>query len=120
MTAQVGRGTFVRTLAPASSAEHGDDWQVYALPPDDISYSEQVLADAFSLAGREDLISLAVGWPAPSTYPTEELAAIAADVFEEVGGEALSYLTAEGLFDLREQLAARGRSTAGPRTPTRS
>ncbi|MEA2360902.1 MAG: 2-aminoadipate transaminase [Thermoleophilaceae bacterium] len=109
VTAQVGRGTFVRTLAPAGSASHGDDWQVYALPPDDTSYSERVLADTFSLANREDVISLATGWPAPSTYPTRELARIAADVFEEVGGEALSYLPAEGLFDLREQLGARGR-----------
>jgi DNA-binding transcriptional MocR family regulator len=110
VTAQVGRGTFVRTLAPAGSASHGDDWQVYALPPDDISYSEQVLADSFSLAGREDVISLAVGWPAPTTYPTQELARIAAEVFEEVGGEALSYLPVEGLFDLREHYAARGRA----------
>ena len=110
VTAQVGRGTFVRALAPAGSAAHGDEWQVYALPPDEISYSEQVMADSFSLAGREDVISLAVGWPSPSTYPTEQLAAIAADVFEEVGGKALSYLPAEGLFDLREQIAARGRT----------
>jgi 2-aminoadipate transaminase len=112
VTAQVGRGTFVRTLAPAGSASHGDDWQVYALPPDDISYSEQVLADSFSLTGQEGMISLAVGWPAPSTYPTQELARITADVFAEIGGEALSYLPTEGLFDLREQYAARGR-TAG-------
>src|SRR5918996_5483491 len=34
VTASVGRGTFVRSLTPASSSEHGDDWQVYALPPD--------------------------------------------------------------------------------------
>ena len=110
VTASVGRGTFVRTLAPASSASHGDDWQVYALPHDDISYSEQVLADTFSLAGRQDVLSLATGWPAPSTYPTAELARIAADVFAEEGGDALSYLPAEGLFDLREQIAARGRA----------
>jgi 2-aminoadipate transaminase len=110
VTAQVGRGTFVRTLAPAGSASHGDDWQVYALPPDDISYSEQVLADSFSLTGQEGMISLAVGWPAPSTYPTQELARITADVFAEIGGEALSYLPTEGLFDLREQYAARGRA----------
>jgi DNA-binding transcriptional MocR family regulator len=109
VTAQVGRGTFVRNLAPAGSAAHGDDWQVYALPPDEISYSEQVLADTFSLAGRDDVISLAVGWPSPSTYPTGQLASITAEVFEEVGGQALSYLPAEGLFDLREQIAARGR-----------
>lgn len=109
VTAQVGRGTFVRTLAPAGSASHGDDWQVYALPPDEISYSEQVLADSFSLAGQEDVISLAVGWPSPVNYPTQQLASITAEVFEEVGGEALSYLPAEGLFELREALAARGR-----------
>jgi DNA-binding transcriptional MocR family regulator len=109
VTAQVGRGTFVRTLAPAGSASHGDDWQVYALPPDDTSYSDQVLADTFSLANRDDVISLATGWPAPRNYPTQELAAIAAEVFDEVGGEALSYLPAEGLFELREQLAERGR-----------
>ncbi len=109
VTARVGRGTFVRNLAPASSAVQGDDWQVYALPPEEISYSEQVLADTFSLAGREEVISLATGWPAPSSYPTEELARITADVFADVGGAALSYLNAEGLFDLREQIAVRGR-----------
>jgi 2-aminoadipate transaminase len=109
VTAQVGRGTFVRSLAPASSTLQGDDWQVYALPPDETSYSEQVLADTFSLAGSDHVISLATGWPAPSSYPTEELARITADVFAEVGGDALSYLNAEGLFDLREQIAIRGR-----------
>jgi 2-aminoadipate transaminase len=110
VTASVGRGTFVRTLPPAGSAEHGDDWQVYALPPDELTYSEQVLADTFTLAGRDDVISLATGWPAPSTYPTEEVARIAAEVFAEEGGNALSYLPAEGLFELREQIAARGRA----------
>ena len=109
VTAQVGRGTFVRTLTPATGALQGDEWQVYALPQKEISYSEQVLADTFSLAGRDDVISLATGWPAPSLYPTDELARITAEVFEEEGGNALSYLNAEGLFDLREQIALRGR-----------
>jgi DNA-binding transcriptional MocR family regulator len=109
VTAQVGRGTFVRALTPAGSEAHGDDWQVYALPPDEPSYSEQVLADTFSLVDREDLISLAVGWPSPRNYPTEQIAAITAEVFEEIGGEALSYLPAEGLFELREAVAAHGR-----------
>jgi DNA-binding transcriptional MocR family regulator len=110
VNARVGRGTFVRSLTPAGSAEHGDDWQVYALPPDELTYSEQVLSDTFTLAGRDDVISLAIGWPAPSTYPTEELARITAEIFEEEGGNALSYLPAHGLFDLREQIAARGRT----------
>jgi len=109
VTASVGRGTFVRTLAPAGSAELGDDWQIYALPDHELSYSEQVLADAMSSAGQPGLISLAVGWPSPRLYPTDELARITADVFAEEGGEALSYLPAEGLYALREQLAARGR-----------
>jgi 2-aminoadipate transaminase len=109
VTASVGRGTFVRTLAPAGSAELGDDWQIYALPDRELSYSEQVLADAMSSAGQPGLISLAVGWPSPRLYPTDELARITADVFAEEGGEALSYLPAEGLYALREQLAARGR-----------
>src|SRR5918996_736006 len=110
VSASVGRGTFVRTLTPAGSASHGDDWQAYALPQEEASYSEQVLADTFALAGRDDVISLATGWPAPSTYPTEEVARIAAEVFAEERGNALSYLPAEGLFDLREQIAARGRT----------
>src|ERR687892_2745483 len=60
VSASVGRGTFVRSLPPASSASHGDDWQVYALPQEEASYSEQVLADTFALAGRDDVISLAI------------------------------------------------------------
>ena len=109
VTAQVGRGTFVRTLAPASSTFQGDDWQIYALPQQDVSYSEQVLADTFSLAVQEDVISLAVGWAAPSMYPTEELARVTAEVFAEEGDRALAYLNPQGLFELREQIAARGR-----------
>jgi 2-aminoadipate transaminase len=109
VTARVGRGTFVRSLAPAGSTEHGDDWQVYALPQREITYPEQVLADAFATAGQRGLISLAVGWPSPKLYPTAELARITAEVFEEEGGDALSYLPAEGLWAFREELAARGR-----------
>jgi DNA-binding transcriptional MocR family regulator len=109
VTASVGRGTFVRTLAPAGSAELGDDWQIYALPDRELSYSEQVLADVMSSGGQEGLISLAIGWPSPRLYPTDELARITADVFADEGGEALAYLPAEGLYALREQLAARGR-----------
>jgi 2-aminoadipate transaminase len=117
VTASVGRGTFVRSLAPAGSAEHGDDWQVYALPQRELSYPEQVMAEAFASAGQEGLISLSVGWPSPSLYPTAELARITADVFAEEGGQALSYLPAEGLWELREQLAARGRVTGAATGP---
>src|SRR3954454_13489020 len=89
VTASVGRGTFVRTLAPAGSAELGDDWQVYALPEHELSYSEEVLADVVSGRGQGDLLSPPIGWPSPSLYSTAELARITADVFAEEGGEAL-------------------------------
>jgi DNA-binding transcriptional MocR family regulator len=108
VTASVGRGTFVRTLSPAVAADRGDDWQLYALPEWEPSYSEQVMADAFNLPVEEDLISLAAGFPSPEHYPVADLARISAEVFEEEGGNAISYLPAEGLFDLREQLALRG------------
>jgi DNA-binding transcriptional MocR family regulator len=108
VTASVGRGTFVRTLSPAVAADRGDDWQLYALPEWEPSYSEQVMADAFNLPFEEDMISLSTGFPSPEHYPVADLARITADVFEEEGGKALDYLSAEGLFDLREQLALRG------------
>jgi 2-aminoadipate transaminase len=112
VTASVGRGTFVRALTPATAEEEGDDWQTYVLPDRPMTYREQVLSDAFRYAREPGVLSLATGWPSPRMYPTDELAEIAAAVFEEEGGEAISYLTAEGLFELREQLARWG-SRAG-------
>jgi GntR family transcriptional regulator/MocR family aminotransferase len=108
VTASVGRGTFVRTLMPDAEERHGDDWQIYALPDRPLTYAEQVTGDAFRQANEPGMLSLATGWPSPRLYPTEDLARIAAEVFETEGGEAISYLTAEGLFDLRRQIAAYG------------
>src|SRR4051794_39218968 len=110
VTASVGRGTFVRTITPAAAGEEeGDDWQVYALPEHGGSYAGQGLGGAVRRPDEPGMISLSTGWPSPRLYPTEELARISADVFAEEGGAALSYLTAEGLYDLREQLAKAGR-----------
>jgi DNA-binding transcriptional MocR family regulator len=114
VTASVGRGTFVRTLVPAASEEQGDDWQVWAMPDRPATYSEQVQDDAFRLAREPGIISLSTGWPSPRLYPTEELAQITADVFREEGGAALSYLTAEGLYALREQIATKWRFATEP------
>src|SRR5687768_17536258 len=97
VTATVGRGTFVRTLAPAPAEERGDDWQIYVLPDRPISQAEQVLEDAFRLPFEPGIISLSTGFPSPTTYPTDELSKIAADVFQRRGDEALDYMTAEGL-----------------------
>lgn len=109
VTASVGRGTFVRTLTPDAEAAHGDEWQAYALPDRAITYQDQVLGDAFRLAREPGMISLSTGHPSPRLYPVEELQRITADVFREEGGDAIAYLTPDGLPDLREQIALRGR-----------
>jgi 2-aminoadipate transaminase len=108
VSASVGRGTFVRTLAPTADLRHGDDWQIYALPDRPLTYGDQVLGDAFRLATEPGVISLSTGWPSPDVYPTERIAQITAEVFAETGGDAIGYLTAEGLFELREEIARYG------------
>src|SRR3954467_6677652 len=114
VTASVGRGTFVRTLVPAASEVEGDDWQVWAMPDRPATYSEQGQDDAFRLAREPGIVSLMTGWPSPRLYPTKELAKITAAVFREEGGAALSYLTAEGLYPLREQIAKKWRFATDP------
>src|SRR3954470_11655775 len=48
VTAQVGRGTFVRLRASAVVAEpDSDEWQQYLLPERPASYAEQVHLEAF-------------------------------------------------------------------------
>jgi DNA-binding transcriptional MocR family regulator len=109
VTASVGRGTFVRALTPAASAEAGDDWQTYVLPDRVPTYQEEVLSDSFRRAREEGMISLATGFPSPRFHPTEQLAEITAEVFVEVGSDAIAYLNPEGLPELREEIAAGGR-----------
>ena len=110
VTAQVGRGTFVRLRASAVVAEpDSDEWQQYLLPERPASYAEQVHLEAFHSPFEPDVLSLGVGWASPDTLPTDDLRRIANEVFDDVGGEALAYLHVEGLPMLREELAARGR-----------
>src|SRR3954453_4532573 len=109
VTASVGRGTVVRSLVPAAADEQGDDWQVWAMPDRPQTYPEQVIDDAFRLATDPGVISLSTGWPSPRLYPIDELAQITADVFREEGSNALAYLTAEGRYPLREQIASKWR-----------
>jgi 2-aminoadipate transaminase len=111
VTAQVGRGTFVRSLVPDADELHGDDWQAYVLPERTRSYAEQVLDEAFRLADQPGMISFSTGWPNEDQLPHAELARIAADVFAEEGARAINYSATEGLPILREQIAARGRKS---------
>jgi DNA-binding transcriptional MocR family regulator len=111
VTATVGRGTFVRTLPPARSDEpEDDDWQAAVLPDRPSSWARSVALEAsFSLARDPDLLSMAAGFPAPELIPADELAEVTAGVFADLGPDALAYLSGEGLPELREELAQRGR-----------
>src|SRR3954453_8441190 len=109
VTATVGRGTFVRALGPAAADEQGDDWQAWALPELPQSYAMQITDDAFRLGTDPDVISLSSGFPSPRLFPVEELERASAATWRDAGGGAIEYLVAEGLFALREQIAARGR-----------
>lgn len=107
VTASVGRGTFVRTLAPAAADERGDDWQAYVLPDRRVTYQDEIMDDAFRMADQPGMISLATGFPSPRFAPVEDLARIAGEVFEEEGARAISYTQPEGFPELRSELAAR-------------
>lgn len=113
VTAAVGRGTFVRTLPPpaAAAAEGEDDeWQSVVLPERLSSWASSAALEAsFRFVDDPGVISVAAGFPADELVPVDELARIAAQVFEECGPEALAYRSAEGVTALREELAERGR-----------
>src|ERR671932_590595 len=96
VTATVGRGTFVRSLVPATADEQGDDWQIWALPDLPQAYAAQVVDDAFRLATDPDVISLSTGFPSPRLYPAADLERVSAETWREEGGAAIDYLTAEG------------------------
>jgi DNA-binding transcriptional MocR family regulator len=110
VTATVGRGTFVRALAPAAGDAQGDDWQTYVLPDRHASYQEEILSDAFRLARQEGMISLATGFPSPRFHPVKELAQHAAEAFGEEGLDVIAYTNPEGLPALRERIAEGGAS----------
>ena len=107
VTAARGRGTFVRQ-APPSAAPADGRWQHAILPRTQRSYVSQVVADTWHAPDVGDHINLANGWTADELLPVAELAQLSADVFAEVGAEALSYGEADGLWELREHLARIG------------
>jgi DNA-binding transcriptional MocR family regulator len=107
VTASRGRGTFVRQ-APPSVASSDGRWQHAVLPAAPHSYVRQVVADTWHAPSDADHVNLATGWASNDLLPSHELAAISADVFREVGADALTYGDPDGLWELREQLARRG------------
>ena len=111
VTATRGRGTFVRQAPPKVTPGDGR-WQHAILPPAHRSYLSQVVADTWQAPGEGDHINLATGWASAELLPVRDLARISAEVFSEVGADALTYGDPDGLWELREHLAQRGRAAS--------
>jgi DNA-binding transcriptional MocR family regulator len=109
VTSAVGRGTFVRSVPPAPEERDPVDWQTAVLPELRPSYSHETFAATYLIPSDPEIISLAAGAPDSTIYPAPALGRIAAEVLEEHGGDALSYLDPDGLYELREEIAKRGR-----------
>lgn len=108
---RVGSGTYVRgAVAPAAAREGSDDasWQHYALPDDDSTPGDRVLADMMRAAQHGEGLPLSVGYPGAKLLPADELAPITAEVFEAEGARTLQYDNAQGVAELRDQLALLG------------
>ncbi|MFF3767176.1 PLP-dependent aminotransferase family protein [Streptomyces sp. NPDC001922] len=58
----------------------------------------------FSMAARENVVSLAGGMPSPEALPAEELRAVLQEVLAAEGPQALQYGSAQGDPVLREQI----------------
>jgi len=109
VTAAVGRGTFVRSLPPADGERDPVDWQSAVLPELRPSFSNEMFLASYMLPADPGIVSLATGAPDPAIYPSAALGRLAGEVLRDGGGESLSYLDPDGLLDLREEIAKRGR-----------
>ena len=122
VTAQVGRGTFVRdTPQPAAGIASlpGTSWQSYVLPEWPETYGDRVIAEMFRRAGDKggDVIPLSVGFPSRRLYPEEEIAAATAAVMGRGAGRILDYAEIAGETELRIELAKLLRARGAGDTP---
>jgi DNA-binding transcriptional MocR family regulator len=110
---RVGSGTYVRGAAAPAAAGDGaaedGSWQLYALPDDDSSAGDRALTEMMRAAQGGVDLPLSVGYPGGKLLPADELGAITAEVFEAEGTRALQYDKAQGVAELREQLASLAR-----------
>lgn len=65
------------------------------------------IRELLKLTQKAGIISFAGGLPAPEFFPVHEMAALAVELMEKEGREALQYSTTEGCTKLRRIIAAR-------------
>jgi 2-aminoadipate transaminase len=116
VTAHVGRGTFVRGAAqtPAPSVPDSIAWQRYALPEDDETYGDRVLAEMYTHSVTEGLIPLSVGYPSARIFPTEKFRAAAEGILRSEPQRAMQYSDVRGTPELAEQVAALSAARGAP------
>lgn len=112
--AHVGRGTAVRpkrTLESQPAAIPTLPWR-QMIRAGSAKDQEPLIRDLLELSEHQDVITLAVGVPAPDLFPIEILRAIQGRLLAEHGSEVLLHSPTEGLTSFREtlchQMAARG------------
>lgn len=69
--------------------------------------SGSIIREILKMTQVADIISFGGGFPAPESFPAQEIAAITADILAEKGQEVLQYGVTEGYLPLREQIIAR-------------
>lgn len=109
VTAARGRGTFVRQAPPPAVAGADNRWQHAILPEARRSYLDQIVADTWQPPTDENHINLATGWASAELHPVRELARLSAEVFAADGAAAVMYGDPDGVWELREEVARRGR-----------
>ncbi len=111
----VGRGTLVRRSQFSYQSEHVDhelpSW-LLGLPAGEreiLGPDARMLSELAAMGARTEIISLAAGTPDTNLLPAALLNTIFADGLLKARQSALGYCPVEGLFTLRQGLAARMR-----------
>lgn len=101
----VGRGTaVVRPPAPPPQTPTGVPWR--QLFRENLArFHEPFLADLLAVSERRDLISFAIGLPAPELLPLQTIGRITDELLREVGPPLLLHCPTEGHTPLREAIA---------------
>lgn len=71
------------------------------------SIKPSAIRELLKLTKQPGVISFAGGWPAPESFPIEEMKQVSLKVLEEQGKSALQYSSTEGYLPLREFIAKR-------------
>jgi DNA-binding transcriptional MocR family regulator len=102
--AHVGRGTAVLGAPAQIPNAAGVPWR--QLFRESVARShDPIIADLLALSERQDVISFAIGLPAPELLPLEILAEYTAELIREVGAPLVLHCPTEGHTPLREALA---------------